>query len=535
MPRMKVFNTLEEESFETPPVFNTQERKRYFTLPAGLDELVETLRTPTNKVCFILVAGYFRARRKFFPQRFRQADVDFVAARLGISSESVDLNDYDRATSMRHQQVIAECFGYRKFDDESKQRLRRELASLVRSQTRPKLILLEAVQSLVRQKTVVPSYNALANLIIESINQHKRLLIRVVERQLSPAQRGRLDTLLEKDVNASASDGETTDEASANLHRYRLTLLKKSFQSTRPAKIKANVTDFQLLRGLYIELESVITALGLTHEGLRYFANSVIKSEVFQVSRRTAQDRYLHLLSFIAYQTFKLQDTLVETLLQAVQRALNTTGREYKERYYSERAERNIHLKELVTGLDRHLLETIANIQLIVSDSDCAAPLKVEKIAALLAATAPQQKALEQQLEHLKTEVERAEHEQDYFQLLSRRSLKLQTRVSEIVRELRLDDRASSAPLLEATHYYQRADSNLERNAPTAFLSASEQAAIFNEAGKFQISLYKVLLFAKIAEAIKGGKINLIHSHKYRSLDDYLIPPRSWEDKREGL
>ncbi len=496
---------------------------------------METLRTPTNKVCFILVTGYFRARRKFFPQRFRQADVDFVAARLGIPSESVDLNEYDRATFMRHQQVIAEGFGYRKFDDESKQHFRRELASLVRSQTRPRLMLLEAVQSLVRQKRVVPSYNALANLIIESINQHKRHLIRIVEQRLSPAQRQLLDALLEREVGASSSDARAADDTSARLRRYRLTLLKKSFQSTRPTKIKANVADFQLLRGLYVELESVITALGLTHEGLRYFANSVIKAEVFQVHRRTAQDRYLHLLSFIAYQTFKLQDTLVETLLQAVQSALNTTQREYKEMYYSERAERNIRLKELVAGLDQHLLETIANIQLIVSDSDCAAPLKVEKIAALLATNAPQQQALERQLKQMKTEVERAEQEQDYFQLLSRRSLKLQTRVSEIVRELRLDDGASSASLSEAIHYYQRMGGKLERSAPIAFLSASEQAAIFNDTGKFQISLYKVLLFAKIAEAIKGGKINLIHSHKYRSLDDYLIPPLAWEEKREEL
>ena len=291
MPRMKVFNALEEETFEMPPVFHTAERKRYFTLPAGLNELVETLRTPTNKICFILVAGYFRSRRKFFPQRFREADVDFVAARLGTSPESVTLGDYDRATFMRHQQMIAEFFGYRKFDDESKLRLRRELASLVRSQTRPKLMLLEAVQSLVRQKTVVPSYNVLANLIIQSINQHKRSLIRIAEQRLSPAQRRLLDALFEKDVDAFASGLDADDDTSAKLRRYRLTLLKKSFQSTRPSKIKANVSDFQLLRDLYVELEEVITALGLTHEGLRYFANSVIKAEVFQVTRRAAQDR----------------------------------------------------------------------------------------------------------------------------------------------------------------------------------------------------------------------------------------------------
>jgi len=240
-------------------------------------------------------------------------------------------------------------------------------------------------------------------------------------------------------------------------------------------------------------------------------------------------------LAFIAYQTFKLQDTLVETLLQAVQNALNAAQREHKELYYEERAERNMQLKELVVGLDRHLLQALSDIQQIVLVSDCPASLKVEQIAALLENERPMQAALEKQINRMQAEVDRGEQEKDYFQLLSRRSLKLQTRVSEIVRELRLDDRASSQPLLDAIHYYQRTGGNLERSAPIAFLPASEQAAVFNETGKFQPSLYKILLFAKIAEAVKGGKINLIHSHKYRSLDDYLIPQTAWEQKREEL
>lgn len=49
---MKIFNVLEEEACETPPVFNTAERKRYFTLPAGLRELAATRRTPTNPRLF---------------------------------------------------------------------------------------------------------------------------------------------------------------------------------------------------------------------------------------------------------------------------------------------------------------------------------------------------------------------------------------------------------------------------------------------------------------------------------------------------
>jgi hypothetical protein len=40
------------------------------------------------------------------------------------------------------------------------------------------------------------------------------------------------------------------------------------------------------------------------------------------------------------------------------------------------------------------------------------------------------------------------------------------------------------------------------------------------------------LLYVEIAEAIKSGALNLLHSEKYRSLDDYLIPKADWDAKK---
>lgn len=80
MPRMKILNKLEREAFESPPHFNSAERKRFFSLPKALNGIVEGLRTPANKVFFIVMAGYFRASRKFFAKQFRPPDVEFVPA-----------------------------------------------------------------------------------------------------------------------------------------------------------------------------------------------------------------------------------------------------------------------------------------------------------------------------------------------------------------------------------------------------------------------------------------------------------------------
>ena len=72
MARMKIFNTQEEEAFESPPVFNSAERKRFFSLPVMLRDWMANLRTPTNKVCFVVAAGYFKGVHAGTPENFVQ-------------------------------------------------------------------------------------------------------------------------------------------------------------------------------------------------------------------------------------------------------------------------------------------------------------------------------------------------------------------------------------------------------------------------------------------------------------------------------
>lgn len=82
MARMKIFNSMEKEVFESPPLFDSAERKRFFSLSLMLNHSMATLRTPTNKVCFMVTAGYFKARHKFFARQFRQTDIEYVARQI---------------------------------------------------------------------------------------------------------------------------------------------------------------------------------------------------------------------------------------------------------------------------------------------------------------------------------------------------------------------------------------------------------------------------------------------------------------------
>lgn len=68
MPLLKILSNSETARFDAPPVFNHEERKKFFNLPGGLQSVWETLRTDENKILFLLQFGYFRARQRFFAE-----------------------------------------------------------------------------------------------------------------------------------------------------------------------------------------------------------------------------------------------------------------------------------------------------------------------------------------------------------------------------------------------------------------------------------------------------------------------------------
>ena len=206
MPRMSIFNTLEQEAFESPPVFNSVERLNFFFAPLMFNDTMEGMRTSTNKVCFIVMAGYFKARRKFFARQFHQADIEFVAGQIGLDSSEVLLKAYSKVTYLRHQRLILRYFGCSAFDEAAKSFAANEIALMVRVQFRPKLVLLEIIELLTTKKIALPSYSVLANLIVAAINHYQREMGQIIDARLTKTQRDRLDALLEKETKNNADE-----------------------------------------------------------------------------------------------------------------------------------------------------------------------------------------------------------------------------------------------------------------------------------------------------------------------------------------
>ena len=109
-----------------------------------------------------------------------------------------------------------------------------------------------------------------------------------------------------------------------------------------------------------------------------------------------------------------------------------------------------------------------------------------------------------------------------YYKFLEGKSRRLQNRAAGVLKTLSFQAEAHINPLFAALGHFQTCGGNINKTAPVMFLDPAERAAV-GSGDAFRPSLYKVLLFQRVAQAIKSGSINLSHSIKFRPLDGYMI------------
>ena len=527
MPRMNVLSPSEQEQFDTPPVFTSAQRKYFFDFPLGIRELAADLRSAVGTVGFLVGYGYFKSSKRFFlPQHYHQRDLDYVARQLGLSENLSLASLYHPRTRRHHQHIILEYCGYKPFDHAAAGFFTQEIQSMVRLHLKPKLIFWRCVDILTREKIQIPRYYGIARLIIAALNGRKEELSETIRATLTTETKALLDDLF---VQESGSEDLSTNTP------YKLTRLKKLSQSSKPLKVRERVGDLVLLEDLYDRLQPVLAILKIDHGAIRYFAGSVIRSEIFQLTRRTDDDRYLYVIAFIAHQFYCLQDNLVDVLLASVQTFQHTAQREHKEQYFTTRKEHNHAVQCLLEHLESGMFQVLEDIQSIMDDAELEPLMKVTHIESLLDNNRENIQTTKHGYTDLRVKIQQGSSQSQYYDILESRSLKLQNRVSAIIKTLRFQGESYADELMQAIEYYKQKDGSIGKQAPTGFLSPDEAAAVDVDGKSFRTSLYKVFLFLHIATAIKSGTLNLLHSYKYQSLDTYMISKSRWETDKLTL
>ena len=519
---IKILSPSNKKLFDTPPVFTGDQRKQTFLISKRILKIIETFASATNRIGFVLQLGYFRAVNKFYiSKKFHNRDIEYVARSLRIDLSSINITGYRYTTSERHQQIILSETGFKKFDTDARSQLTSEAELLTARQQRPRLIFMSLVDFLQSKKIQVPNYNTLAEIITDSLKGYETKLVQIINDSLSENEKVLIDNLLEKEVS------ETT------ARRYTLTALKNHSHSIRSGKIKENIEDYEYLEQLFIKIYPVLIKLELTPKMIKYYADVVFRTQVFQITRRE-KSRYLYLIAFIVNSFYELNDMFVLKLNKAVQQSKNSGEREEKDLLFENRISRAKIMKNVASGLSRKN-RTIGSLKKIMFDPDSSPEAKIEAAIKILNQDIEKEKQLDEDLALIDNEISRISNNADYYDTLESKSRKLQNKVSAIIKHFIFDDDTSNRDILEAIQYLKRKDGRIEPDAPLDIFDDKELKVLFDETKKIRTSLYKILLYIKVSHGVRSGVLNLLYSYDYRAFENYLIPLSVWENQKQSF
>lgn len=514
---IKILEDSQRKEFEKPPKLTYTQRKFIFALPQWA-EIEHKSMLDTNRVGFTLQMGYFKACGRFFKtETFYKDDFLFVQKLLGIFINlELFKESYDRVSVHRHRQTILENFGIIPFGRNEKESLFQEAIRLLKKQASPSKVFYSLTTFLRSHRIEIPTYFALASIITDAFRQRDSLLISLIEKNLGEDTQKMFDKMLSIDEDS-------------NEKTYLLTQLKKSQELMKPTAIRANISDYKYLKAIYKQISPLLVLMDISDEMIHYYAQFVIRSQVFQVSRR--ENRYIMLVCFVAYQYRFLGDLLIETFLRAAQQFENTAQREVKETIYQNHIDNQISMEQLF-DLASQMADELIRVEKVTLDfgktNDEKANYWVDWVNSEIFL----------KFKNSKKEVEKLKKgaylkkDDAYYQTITEKSRILQYRVSDILRNI--DFSCDNAALKKALEDFKHKNGNVGDKFVDTFLKKHEKDILARSTSA--TSLYKVLLTQYVSNGIKSGQVTLMDSFSYKAYENYLIDDKTWQkDKQELL
>ena len=350
MSRLTILTEEEQCKFDHPPILSPEARALCFMPSDEIQRKINQLRTPTNKVGFLLQYGYFKSCQRFFVNsRYYTEDIHFVYRILGVPIAKVDLKQYAKVTRANHQKIILDILNYTSFKKAQDYWISFELYNRVEQFTNPRELFFELLSMLYSRHVEIPSYHYLSELITHYYFSFENKLLNLIQENLTVEHEALLESLL-----------------TIQLDKYRGTLNQFKFinQSLKPKAINASINIFIQISDMFMALLPIIQTLNLSSQSCQYYATWVKKSKLSQLKQFPNINRkYLYLIAFIQHQYYLRQDTFVDILIKCVQSVKNLANRRFNKSERLSRNERRAAIKH-VTESNKTYRELVDEVEL---------------------------------------------------------------------------------------------------------------------------------------------------------------------------
>ena len=516
---MQILPDYEAKQFDLPPKFNKSQRERYFNLDVKFMAKVGRTRGNVNKIGLILQYGYFRASGKFYlTSQFHTSDMRFVAKMLGVDLPRLFRKQYVDRSRNNHRKAILSILGYSSFKQNIT--LFREVVSdLVSKHISPRKVVFSLIDWLNEKKIEVPRYNKFAEEIGKQYNEFEQNIIKQLSLVVTETDKLALDGLIEK---------------SEYYQRPLMVGLKTIRQSIQPNQINKSVHGFIIIKKLFNELCPLIEKLNISPEAIRYYGKWVIKAKITQIADISDENRrYLVLLAFVIHQFKVWQDTFLDILLKVTKHYLNKAQLMLNAINTDNLPEKNKLTSSVLQAYNsnRVSINAVRSVLYNHSYSD------QQKLASLYKIVPQEESNFDAKADDaaskLSQKINQDNDNKHYYEVLNKLSKKIQKRVAAIIKHLNFLPHETLSSLDKAISNYQTCE-KITKKAPAEFLEPIEYRLIFEE-DRFDVSLYKAILFIRIADAVKAGSLSLQYSYRYMSIDAYIMDKEMWLAQKDFI
>ena len=184
----------------------------------------------------------------------------------------------------------------------------------------------------------------------------------------------------------------------------------------------------------------------------------------------------------------------MDTLLSTVKSFQKSAQRDYKDGCYVQRKERNQSFKSIIASFDENIFGLLRHIRKVTQNNESNDADKVTHISHLLDAHNESIPQAEQPWDSLKQDIANEAGESRYDDILEERSIRLQNRVSPIIKALSFQGDAEVSALLDTMMYFKDKDGVIGKKVPLEFLEPQERDAVTKDDVFSPLAVQNVLL-----------------------------------------
>jgi len=508
--RIAILTKKEIDEIYGIPQFSPEDQLAFFHLSTEEEKIMISFRNANAKIFFILLLGYFKAKRMLFPLNIEimKADIEFIIQKYQQEHCFKIFQKVPKATLNKVHNNILKLSGYIKHDLKIKKDLKERAAYYARIYTNPFFIFKELLNYLEDKKIILPGFSFFQKLIGSTLELEKKRLGKIIKKQLRTNEKKLLSNLLDK-----------------TSYLHEIAFLKQEPKNFSNQEMSEEIRRKTLIKEVYSISQRLLPLLSISNENIAYYGALATYYSTYKLQRMDEKISFLLILCYINHKYKKINDNLVACFIHHITWFLGQAEKYGREELLYSKVNVNQNLKKVNKILDIIFDDTLPSETPIGELQN-----KIYKII-----DRRHMKLLKSFLSN--DNLDKKRHEWNYFQ---KHSHQFKIRLRQIFQNIEYHT-YQVTPLIEAINFVKSTlDSNNtliktpDDRFPVEFISQNYKKYIYDtrflkirhkkhrfielNKNKYEFFVYKCL-----KERFEAGDIFIKDSINFRSLEDDLV------------